>query len=60
MWITELCQCTPNKKHYKEDKVSVYIHKNAEFKIRNDLNNDRKDIESVGVELLHEKGETLY
>lgn len=32
------------KKHYKEDEVSVYIHKNAEFNIRNDLSNYCKDM----------------
>ena len=36
--------------------VSVYIYKNFEFKIRNDLSiNNSKDIESIGVELLYEK-----
>ena len=34
---------------------SVYIHKNFEFKIRNDLSINSKDIESIGVELLCEK-----
>ena len=37
---------------YKGGGVSLYIHKNFEFKIRNDLS---KDIETIGVELLHEK-----
>ena len=48
------------KKHYKGDEVSVYTHKNAEFNIRNDHSNYCEDIESVGVELLYEKGETLH
>ena len=29
--------------------ISVYIHKNFEFKIRNDLSIASKDIESIGV-----------
>ena len=43
------------RNHYKRGGVSVYIHKNFEFKIRNDLSINSKDIESVSVELLHEK-----
>ena len=34
---------------------SVYIHKNFEFKVRNDLSINSKDIESIDVELLYEK-----
>ena len=34
---------------------SVYIHKNFEFKIRNDLSINCEDIESIGAELLYEK-----
>ena len=40
--------------HYKGSGVSVYIHKNFEFKIRNDPSIN-KDIESIDVELLHKK-----
>ena len=40
------------RNHYKGGGVSVYIHKNFEFKIRNDLSISSKDIESIGVELL--------
>ena len=43
------------RNHYKGGGVSVYIHKNFEFKIRNDLSINSKDIESIGVELLCEK-----
>ena len=43
------------RNHYKGGGVSVYIHKNFEFKIRNDLSINSKDIESIGVELLYEK-----
>ena len=43
------------RNHYKESGVSVYIHKHFEFKIRNDLRINCKDIESIGVGLLHEK-----
>ena len=43
------------RNHYKGGGVSVYIHKNFEFEIRNDLSINCKDIESIGVELLHEK-----
>ena len=43
------------KNHYKEGGVSGYIHKNFEFKIRNDFSINSKDIETIGVELLHEK-----
>ena len=48
------------KNHYKGGGASVYIHKNFKFKIRNRLNIDCKDTESVSVERLHEKGRTLY
>ena len=48
------------RNHYKGGGVSVYIHTNFEFKIRNDLSINSKDIESIGVELLYEKGGTLY
>ena len=43
------------RNHYKGGGVSVYIHKNFKFKIRNDLSINSKDIESIGVELLCEK-----
>ena len=43
------------RNHYKGGGVSVYIHKNFEFKIRNDLSINSKDIESIGKELLYEK-----
>ena len=43
------------RNHYKGGGVSVYIHKNFEFKIRNDLSINSKDIESIDVELLYEK-----
>ena len=42
-------------KHYKGGGVSVYTNKNFEFKIRNDLNINSKDIKSIDVELLHEQ-----
>ena len=48
------------RNHYKRGGVSVCIHKNLKFKIRNDLSINSKDFESIGVELLYEKGETLY
>ena len=48
------------KNHYKGGGVSVYVHKNFEFKIRNDVSINSEDIESIGVELLYEKGGTLY
>ena len=48
------------KNHYKGGGVSVYIHKNFEFKIRNDLSINSKDIGSIGLEILHEKGATLH
>ena len=41
--------------HYEGGEVPVYTHKNFQFKIRNDLSINRKDIESSVVELLHEK-----
>ena len=41
--------------YYKGGGVSVYIHKNFEFKPRNDLSINCKDIESIRVEFLHEK-----
>ena len=43
------------RNHYKWGGVSVYIHKNFEFKIRNDLSINSKDIESISGELLYEK-----
>ena len=43
------------RNHYKGKGFSVYIHKNFEFKIRNDLSINSKDIESIDVELLYEK-----
>ena len=52
------------RNHYKGDKIDKNfmkfirirkIHKNFEFKIRNDLSINSKDIESIGVELLCEK-----
>ena len=43
------------RNHYKGGGVSVYIHKNFEFKIRSDLSINSKNIESIGVELLQEK-----
>ena len=43
------------RNHYKGSGVSGNIHKNFEFKIRNDLSINCKDIESIGVGLLHEK-----
>ena len=48
------------RNHYKGGGVSVYIHKNFEFKVRNDLSINSKDIESINVELLYKKGGTLY
>ena len=48
------------RNHYKGGEVSVYIHKNFEFKIRNNLSINSKDIESIGVEPLYEKRGTLY
>ena len=36
------------------------FNKSLEFKIRNDLSINSKDIESMSVELLCEKGGTLY
>ena len=43
------------RNHYKGGGVSVYIHKNFEFKIRNDLSINSKDIESIGVEFISNK-----
>ena len=43
------------RNHYKEGGVSVYIHKNFEFKVRNDLSINSKDIESIDVELLYKE-----
>ena len=43
------------KNHYKEGRTLVYIHESFEFKIRNDRNINFKNIQSVGVKLLHEK-----
>ena len=43
------------RNHYKGGGVSVYILKNLEFKIRDDLSINFKDIESVGVKILHAK-----
>ena len=43
------------RNRYKGGGISVYIHKNFKFKIRNDLSIDNKDIESIGVETLYEK-----
>ena len=37
------------RNHYKGGGISVYIHKNFEFKIRNDLSINSKDIESIDV-----------
>ena len=48
------------RNHYKGGRVSVYISKNFEFKITNDFNINSKYIESIDVELLYEKGGTLY
>ena len=48
------------RNHYKGDRVSVYIHKSFDFKTKNDLSIDNKDIESIGVKLLYKKGETVY
>ena len=41
--------------YHKRSGVSLYIQKYFESKIRNDLVINCKDIESVSVELLHEK-----
>ena len=41
--------------HSRGRGVSIYIHKDFEFKIRNDLSINCKDVESLGVELLHDK-----
>ena len=47
--------------HYKGGEVSVYIHKNFRFKIRNNLSINSKEIESIGVELLYEiRTNTLF
>ena len=43
------------RNHYKGGEVSVFIHKNFGFKIRNDLTINSKDIGSIGVERLYEK-----
>ena len=46
------------RNHYKGGGVSVYIHLNSEmieFKIRDDLSINSKDIDIVSVELLYEK-----
>ena len=43
------------RNHYKGSGVSVYIHKNFEFKIRHDVSINSKDIESISAELLYEK-----
>ena len=43
------------RNHYKGGGVSVNIHKNFEFKIKNDLSINNKDIELIGAEPLHEK-----
>ena len=39
----------------KGHRVSIYIHKSLNFKIRNDLNVNNKDIESLSVEILYDK-----
>ena len=41
--------------HSRGGGVSIYIHKDFEFKIRNDLSINCKDVESLGVALLHDK-----
>ena len=43
------------RSHCKGGMVSTYIQKNFEFKIRNNLSVNCKDIESIGVQLLHKK-----
>ena len=46
------------RNHYKGEGVSVYIHLNSEmieFKIRDDLSINSKDIDTVSVELLYGK-----
>ena len=43
------------RNHYKGGGVSVFIHKNFEFKIGNDLTINSKDTGSIGVERLYEK-----
>ena len=43
------------RNHYKGGGVSVYIHKNFKFKIRNNPSINSRDIESIGVELLTAK-----
>ena len=43
------------RSHSRGGGVSIYIHKDFEFKIRNDLSINCKDVESLGVELLHDK-----
>ena len=48
------------RNHYKGGGVSVNIHKNFEFKIRNDLSINSKDIESISVTLCMKKGGTIY
>ena len=49
------------RNHYKGGGVSGYIHKNFEFKIRNDLTINSKDIESIAVELpLVKRRNTLF
>ena len=41
--------------HYKGGGVSVYIHLNFEFKIRNAFSINSKEIELISGELLYEK-----
>lgn len=39
-----------------EDGVFIYIQKSSNFKIRNDLNANNKDLELLSVRILSEKG----
>ena len=49
------------RNHYKGVGISVYIHKIFEFRIRNELSINCKDIESIDAELLHKnRKNTLF
>ena len=48
------------RNHYKGSGVLLYIHKNFEFKIRNDLSITRKNVNQLVWNFCMKKGGTIY
>ena len=48
------------RNHYKGDGVSEYIHKNFEFKVRNEISINSEHIDQSVWNIYMKKGGTLY